>query len=542
MGSRIEILDTTEVVVGLGSRIYSFFSSIEDAPEEVRQMCAQLQLLQKLFPEIGRSTSDLIQTTIPIPDVILACLKACESDFKTMWLAVEPLRTNPGIKWKDALRKAVTSAKWVLKSEEFEKLTRHLETVKQTLALAMLLAGMRVDSAVLEELSSIDTKLDEYGHLFASRLHNVHTNITFQLKRIEHRLLQRVDALFRAAAEIHGQSDLRVTEIYDSFTSSGLPQAGELSAMQSLDGEVDFEGSRDIDGSTVENRVDIVSQATQDDKVDASVSAALQYAIQEWKTGVNPFHGEMNTHNMIEERQAAKRADQFSQIFINIERSELSALIFNGVRALLEAASLWQEYSNLLDEALKEMQAAFETCAQEYELYPEPRLKGLITALITDSFSGMANVLRVLPMKAVQVPQWTERRHLGESWENYKDRVTTKNREERGEVLRSTVMKIRQSSRRVREEVEYLHRKELRQAHLRLREVDRKQDQVIRALEEQQKILISLQEEHKALSLISDHQKVLQMLQQLLTKFPPPDAIGAPVGVPVNTETSTVSE
>ncbi|UKZ75376.1 hypothetical protein TrVFT333_003059 [Trichoderma virens FT-333] len=498
MGSRIEILDTIEVVVGLGSRIYSFFSSIEDAPEE---------------------------TTIPIPDVILACLKACESDFKTMWLAVEPLRTNPGIKWKDALRKAVTSAKWVLKSEEFEKLTRHLETVKQTLALAMLLAGMRVDSAVLEELSSIDTKLDEYGHLFASCLHNVHTNITFQ-----------------AAAEIHGQSDLRVTEIYDSFTSSGLQQAGELSAMQSLDGEVDFEGSRDIDGSTVENRVDIVSQATQDDKVDASVSAALQYAIQEWKTGVNPFHGEMNTHNMIEERQATKRADQFSQIFINIERSELSALIFNGVRALLEAASLWQEYSNLLDEALREMQAAFETCAQEYELYPEPRLKGLITALITDSFSGMANVLRVLPMKAVQVPQWTERRHLGESWENYKDRVTTKNREERGEVLRSTVMKIRQSSRRVREEVECLHRKELRQAHLRLREVDRKQDQVIRALEEQQKILISLQEEHKALSLISDHQKVLQMLQQLLTKFPPPDAIGAPVGVPVNTETSTVSE
>jgi hypothetical protein len=68
--------------------------------------------------------------------------------------------------------------------------------------------------------------------------------------------------------------------------------------------------------------------------------------------------------------------------------------------------------------------------------------------------------------------------------------------------------------------VEYLHRRELREAHIRLREVDRKQDEVIRALEDQKRILVSLQEEQKILAAVTDHQNVLHMVQQLLARFP----------------------
>lgn len=82
-------------------------------------------------------------------------------------------------------------------------------------------------------------------------------------------------------------------------------------------------------------------------------------------------------------------------------------------------------------------------------------------------------------------------------------------------IMKDTMAEIRRSSLKVKEEVGYLHRRELRQAHLRLRGVDRKQDQVIRALDEQKKTLISMQEEQKTLNLINDHQKVIQMLQQL---------------------------
>ncbi|QYS97210.1 hypothetical protein H0G86_004442 [Trichoderma simmonsii] len=142
MTNSLEILGAVETVLGLGSRIYKFFSDVKDAPEEVRQMCAQLQLLQKLFPEIARSTSELVHAMPLSLEIIFACLKGCETEFNTLWLAVEPLRTEPGIIWSDVLNKIAVSVKWVVKTEEFEKFTRNLETAKQTLALAMLLAGM----------------------------------------------------------------------------------------------------------------------------------------------------------------------------------------------------------------------------------------------------------------------------------------------------------------------------------------------------------------------------------------------------------------
>ncbi|KKP03129.1 hypothetical protein THAR02_04751 [Trichoderma harzianum] len=170
----------------------------------------------------------------------------------------------------------------------------------------------------------------------------------------------------------------------------------------------------------------------------------------------------------------------------------------------LEAARRWMEYFELIKEALREMHYALETCTREYELYPEAKLKIVIMELYTESFSGMTRVLKVLREKSkVWIPGRNTQR------------------------LKDSIAKIWRSSRKVITEVEYLHRRELRQAHLRLRGIDRKQDQVIRALDEQKKILISMQEEQKALNLINDHQKVVQMLQQLLAKFPPPAAAGA---------------
>lgn len=150
------------------------------------------------------------------------------------------------------------------------------------------------------------------------------------------------------------------------------------------------------------------------------------------------------------------------------------------------------------------MQDALETCTREYELYPEPKLKFIIVELYTESFLGMIAMLNALRPR-LRVSDY------GLS------KLTD---------LEDSIARIRRSSQKVMKEVDYLHRRELRQAHLRLREIDKKQDQVIRALEEQKKILISMQEEQKALNLINDHQKVVQMLQQLLVKFPPPAAVG----------------
>lgn len=162
----------------------------------------------------------------------------------------------------------------------------------------------------------------------------------------------------------------------------------------------------------------------------------------------------------------------------------------------------------MVSEALIELQDIFDACSREHEVYPEPTVKNRIIQLYKDSVEGMTAIIISLP--------------------------TTKITEQ---DLRNIMNKARRSSEMVMKEVEHLHRRELRQAHFRLREVDRKQDQVLRALEEQQKIMISMQEETKALFLISSHQKVLQLVQQLLARFPSPDSMG----IPTNAGTSATA-
>ncbi|KAL6837653.1 hypothetical protein V8C40DRAFT_230515 [Trichoderma camerunense] len=544
MANSIEILGAVNTVLGLGSRLYNFFSDVKDAPEEVRQMCAQLQLLQKLLPEIGKSASDLAHATHL--EFILVCLKGCETEFNTLWLAVEPLRMEPGIIWRDVLNRIAASVKWVVKTEELEKLTKNLETAKETLALAMLLAGMKVDSAILDELSSIDTKLDKYGCVINSHLGEVHRELAFKLEQLEYRFLQTINILSGAVAKVHGQNNIRVTELYDNITPNGQLQTGHLSTMQSVDIEVDFavssSGTPDISlvDSLFENQQgDIANQAKKKD-VETSdfMSTELQDAIQRWKvlaypngaddpttitigSSDDPFNIGMNPFKEIEERQAAKRHSRFGRMFVKI-RDDLTQRVMildtfgtaavaattvaTGVNLILEIARRGEEYE-LIGEALQEVQDALETCTREYELYPEPKLKVMITKLYTESVSGMTAMLKILQEKS---KVWTQ----GRDTQNLKD----------------TIAKMRQSSQKVIKEVEYLHRRELRQAHLRLREIDRKQDQVIRALDEQKKILISMQEEQKALNLINDHQKVVQMLQQLLAKLPPLAAVEASMG------------
>lgn len=543
MTNSLEILGAVETVLGLGSRIYKFFSDVKDAPEEVRQMCAQLQLLQKLFPEIARSTSELVHGMPLSLEIIFACLKGCETEFNTLWLAVEPLRTEPGIIWSDVLNKIAASVRWVVKTEEFEKFTKNLEMAKQTLALAMLLAGMRVDSVVLDELTSIDTKLDTYGRTLNFHLRHVHQKIAFQLEQLEYRFLQRIDILSGAAAEVHGQNNFRVTELYDSITPNGPLPTGDLSTVQSVDSNVDFavssSGTPDIDLVDFpfgNQQGDIANQIKKKDiEILDSLLPGFRDAIRQWEavayangtgdlenTAVessgSPFNSVISQLKEGEERQAAKRYNRFGRMFEKIkddftqgamfvDTMEFSTVAFAGMGVILEAAKQWEEYFELIKEALREMQDALETCTREYDLYPEPKLKVIIMKLYTESFSGMTIVLKVLREKS---KPWTQGRNT--------------------QILKDTIAKIRRSSQKVMKEVEYLHRRELRQAHLRLREIDKKQDQVLRALDEQKKILIAMQEEQKALNLINDHQKVVQMLQQLLAKFPPPAVVGASTG------------
>lgn len=167
----------------------------------------------------------------------------------------------------------------------------------------------------------------------------------------------------------------------------------------------------------------------------------------------------------------------------------------------------------LLLESISEIQDALICCEREYALYREPELKVLMSTLYfeaLDFFQAFARSL-IGPIFIVMF---------------------------RWEPMRYKSKKIIKLSKRITREAEYFHRREVREINKRVLEVDRKQDLVMRALEEQQRALEALREEEKVLATISDHQQVLQALQQLLARFPPLKGESSQVGAVVELPTS----
>ncbi|KFA79374.1 hypothetical protein S40288_10816 [Stachybotrys chartarum IBT 40288] len=453
MASPFDILAAGDIVIGLGSRIYDFFSSVKDAPSEVRDMCTQLQLMQRLLPETGQSASDLARAGSFSLDILFVCSKGCKFEFNT----------------RDVLRKISTRVKWMLKNEEIEKFSKGLERAKQTLVLAMLLAGMRVDTAVLEGMSTIKTRVDDNGCMIDCHREEVQTNIMLQLKRMKESFLQKVNVISGAAAEIHVQSSLRLTDLADSVLPAKSSQTTYAPTFRYPDMPDHFSPS----GSGLQD-----------------VTARTRPIVEPHTTSAASLADDLRQDIQLDESVTSE-----------FRRAELggSSLMHSGVLTILQAAQYSNRYFESIEKAMNDMQEASTTCTREYGLYPEPELKRHLVSLYTDSFSGMAEILTNL--------------RGGKATMAFRS-------EPKSDELQRTIAKSRKPCQKVIREVEYLHRKESRQAHLKLREVDKKQDQVLKTLEEQQRILLSLREEQRALSLVGDHQKILQRLRQLLSKFP----------------------
>lgn len=147
MASPFEIIALAETIAGVGSKIYKFFSNLKDAPGEIRDLCDELELLRTVLVRIGITSGTALKTSTsshqPLGlDTIFACLKHCEAEFNTLWLAISPLRSDRGLEWSKVVEKTRKSVTWVVKSDEIEKASRRLEGLKQTLLLGISLSGM----------------------------------------------------------------------------------------------------------------------------------------------------------------------------------------------------------------------------------------------------------------------------------------------------------------------------------------------------------------------------------------------------------------
>jgi hypothetical protein len=149
---------------------------------------------------------------------------------------------------------------------------------------------------------------------------------------------------------------------------------------------------------------------------------------------------------------------------------------------------------------LEEISETIESCTREYELYPSARIKGLVEKLYLGLIAFCQQSMKL--MQGSSLIRRASLEFLGGT------------REE----LQKSISKIRKISASVMREVEYLNRVELRNAHVRLRNMDRDQQRMLLAMEDQKKIMLSLKEERKITTMINDQQTILQAVQNLQMK------------------------
>jgi serine kinase of HPr protein (carbohydrate metabolism regulator) len=150
-------------------------------------------------------------------------------------------------------------------------------------------------------------------------------------------------------------------------------------------------------------------------------------------------------------------------------------------------------------EMLEEISETMEYCRREYELYPNARIKGLVEKLYLGLIAFCQQSLKLMQAS---------------SFKRASLEILGATREE----FQNSISNIRKISASVMREVEYLNRVELREAHARLRNMERDQQRMLLAMEDQKKIMLSLKEERKITTMINDQQTILQTVQNLQMK------------------------
>lgn len=149
---------------------------------------------------------------------------------------------------------------------------------------------------------------------------------------------------------------------------------------------------------------------------------------------------------------------------------------------------------------LEEINETMESCTREYELYPSARMKGLVEKLYLGLIAFCQQSMKL--MQASPLKRASLELVLGGTREEFQNSIS----------------KIRKISASVMREVEYLDRVELRDAHVRLRNMERDHQRMLLAMEDQKKIMLSLKEERKITTMINDQQTILQAVQNLQMK------------------------
>ena len=94
MADPFAIIGLVDTVFGLGCNIYAFFSSLKDAPKEIRNFVEELEVFKSVLEEVRKyvkafTVSSFVTEDALTLDIVEIALKQCEFEFQDIHDAIK---------------------------------------------------------------------------------------------------------------------------------------------------------------------------------------------------------------------------------------------------------------------------------------------------------------------------------------------------------------------------------------------------------------------------------------------------------------------
>lgn len=139
MGDPVAIISLVDVVFRWGSKIYDFFSALDNASAEIKSFVQELETFNAVLREVKEYINVFNTSTLAPPDdvnldIVGVTLEQCNVEFRDIYDTIKD--KNPH-QYHSIFRKFKDSSSWVFDADERERSTQRLSRARETLALAM---------------------------------------------------------------------------------------------------------------------------------------------------------------------------------------------------------------------------------------------------------------------------------------------------------------------------------------------------------------------------------------------------------------------
>ena len=133
LSSAAGVISVASLAIQLGGglkKLCDFWGAMEDAPEDLQFMVADMRLFSKVLADIALESQHL-----EFDDTVAAVLTTCTTKVEHLLATLDKI--EPGSHSKSSRIRVWTAFKATLKAEKIEKFQETLESIQKTLLLAL---------------------------------------------------------------------------------------------------------------------------------------------------------------------------------------------------------------------------------------------------------------------------------------------------------------------------------------------------------------------------------------------------------------------